>query len=108
CPFDLIHHRLGRTAPVRVSIHRMTAPITTVRATPRRDHRNRAYAVMRAPGAEVWLHVDVLAVRPRLRIEIREKFRRSGFLQSAVAAEKYQSRNGGPRSFVEPRSHQAL
>ena len=64
----------------------VAAPAAMIGTSARRDHRDRARAVMLAPDFQIPLDVDALAVGPRLRIEIRDQRARAGADDRAVRA----------------------
>src|SRR5947207_113187 len=71
---------------MRLAIRRMAAPAAMIRAAAGGDHRDRAFAMMAAPDLEILFDRDALAVRPRLRVEIRNQFARAGADDGAIRA----------------------
>ncbi len=83
-PGHFLDHRFGRSAPVRLSIDGMAAPVAVIRTAARGDHGNGARAVMLAPDLQVARNVYAFAVRPRLGIEVGNELRGTGAEHRAV------------------------
>src|SRR5581483_1044148 len=82
-PLDFADHRFRRSAPMRLAIDRVAAPIAAVGAAARRNQRDRAFTVKRAPCLKVFMYVDAFAIRPRLSVEIFDQ--RSGGRANGIA-----------------------
>ncbi len=92
-PLDLIHYRERGPAPVRLPKCGMAAPAAMIGAAARRNDGYRSGAVVFAPDAQVLVDIDAFAVRPGLRVEVRQQSRRAGVDRAAVAGAKVQARH---------------
>src|SRR5262245_43224139 len=97
-PLDFIDNGTDRAPAVRLSKGRVAAPGAVVWTSARGNHRYRARSMPLPPDLQVARHVDMLAIRPGLRVEIADQRPGRRAHDRAVRTAKNNSRDSLDRS----------
>src|SRR5580704_4882692 len=69
-PLEFVGDRCRLSAAMSLAEYFVAAPAAVVRATAGGNQRNRAHAMMFAPGCDILSHIDSLAIGPGLGVDI--------------------------------------